>query len=357
VSLLFAETSVKLANPEAIVDAFHEHFAEHIPMTREGHAIRFEADYGHGTFSAEDGHFAARVNCVSENVLMSVKAMVAEHIVEFSGDDSLDFRWLGHGADLRELPNLFTGRVARAYDITPRMRRVVIAIDRGMERLMTGGMHVRILILSKNCTQPVWPHLSKTGAIVWPEGDNELARRVYTIRSANIERGEVDIDFVLHEGDNMPGANFGATAKPGDIVGIVGPGGVRVEAENYVFAGDETALPVMLRMAEEMPADRQVTVFAEIDNEAERQEIVSKANIQWNWVYRHGKPAGTSGLLEAALGVHDFGTEHDGLHVFVGCEKTEARAIKKLLCEGTKLPKTCVHSAGYWNKGADDDGH
>lgn len=354
-TLLSAQTSVVLPDPAAIVDAFHEHFAEHMTMVREGEAVHFEADYGNGTLSAEDGRFAARINCISENVLLSVKAMVAEHIVEFTGDTSLDFRWEGHGADLRDLPNLFVGRVVRAYNLTPKMRRVVFAIDNGVERLLTGGLHVRILILPDQARAPVWPHLSKTGAIVWAKGEDEQARRVYTIRSGSVERGEIDIDFVMHEGENMPGAHFGATASPGDVVGIVGPGGEMPNADTYVFAGDETALPVMLRMAAEMPAGKRLTVYAEIDNEDERQNVYSNSDMSWNWLYRRGQEAGTSGLLEKALRDHSW-SEQDGLHVFVGCEKGEARLVKKMLAEAG-LPKTAFVTAGYWVKGANDDDH
>ncbi len=353
-SLLSAQTSVALPDPHAILDAFHEHFAEHMDMTRSGSSVHFQADYGNGTLSADEGRFAASINCISENILMSVKAMVAEHIIEFSGETKLDFLWEGHGADMRELPNLFTGRVVRAFNLTPRMRRVVIAIEKGIERLMTGGLHVRILIVPDQARAPVWPHLSKNGAIIWPEGKDALTRRVYTIRSGNIPRGEIEIDFVMHEGDNMPGAHFGATAKAGDIVGIVGPGGVLADAESYVFAGDETALPVMLRMTKELPAGKMLTVYAEIDNDAERQEIESKADVQWHWLYRQGAHAGAAGLIENALRQHIW-PSHEGLHVFVGCEKTEARAVKKMLADDVKLPKTCVHSAGYWVKGANDD--
>lgn len=352
-SLLSAQTSVVLPDPHAILDAFHEHFAEYMTMKREGAAVHFEADYGNGTLSVDEGRFAACVNCKSVNILMSLKAMVAEHIMEFSGETGLDFRWEGDGSDLRELPNLFTGKVARAYDVTPRMRRVVISIDEGIERLMTGGLHVRLLILPDQAREPVWPHLSKTGAIVWAEGEDAQTRRVYTIRAGNIQRREIEIDFVMHAGDNMPGAHFGATARPGDIVGVVGPGGVLPEAQTYVFAGDETALPVMLRMAREMPAGKQLTVYAEIDNEAERQEIVSKAAVDWHWLYRRGRGAGTTGMLEDALRQHAFNGKDD-LHVFVGCEKIEARSIKKVLTEEAQLPKASIHSAGYWVRGADD---
>lgn len=276
-SLLSAETSVSLPDPLSIVNAFEDHFSEHMEMERDGSTVRFKTEYGHGSFSAEGSRFAARVNCVSEHILTSVKAMVAEHIAEFSGEAGLDFRWSGHGAEQRELPNLFRGKVARAYNLTPHMRRLVLSVESGIDRLLTGGMHVRLLLVPDQARAPVWPYLAPTGAIIWPEGDDLLTRRVYTIRSGDVGRGEVDIDFVMHEGDHMPGATFGATAKPGDVVGIVGPSGVCPEADRYVFAGDETALPVMLRMAAEMPAGKKLSVYAEIDDEAERQEVVCAA--------------------------------------------------------------------------------
>lgn len=355
VSLLSAETSVSLPDPASIVDAFEDHFSEHMEMEREGTMVRFKAEYGHGSFSAEGGRFAARVSCVSEHILMSVKAMVAEHIVEFSGKTGLDFRWSGHGAYQRELPNLFVGKVVRAYNLTPHMRRLVVSVESGIERLVTGGMHVRLLLVPDQARAPVWPYLAPTGAIVWPAGDDLLTRRVYTIRSGDVGRGEVDIDFVMHEGDDMPGANFGATAKPGDVLGIIGPSGTCPEAERYVFAGDETALPVMLRMAAEMPAGKKLSVYAEIDNEAERQEIVSAANVEWTWLYRRGKPAGTAGLIEQALRGHAFTGEHEGLHVFVACEKSEARAAKSFLTDEISFPKASLRAVGYWTMGLADD--
>ena len=162
-SLLSAETSVSLPDPLSIVDAFEDHFSEHMEMEREGATVRFKTEYGHGRFSAEGGRFAASVSCISEHILMSVKAMVAEHIVEFSGETGLDFRWSGHGAQQRELPNLFVGKIARAYNLTPHMRRLVVSVESGIERLMTGGMHVRLLLVPDQARAPVWPFIRRNG--------------------------------------------------------------------------------------------------------------------------------------------------------------------------------------------------
>lgn len=355
-SVLFAETSVEITNAELIVDKFQQHFAEHFPVIREGTVLHYETEYGKVWMAGEKGRFQAEVNCYDAHVLMSIKAMLAEHLLEFSGDKDLRFRWQGHGADLNQLPNLFEGRVVRAFNVTPRMRRLVISVGEGIERLMTGGLHIRILIVPQGRT-PVWPHLSQTGAVVWPEGDDELIRRVYTIRYGNVQRQEIELDFVMHEGDHMPGAHFGATAKAGDLVGIIGPGGgvVPVEVDACVFAGDETALPVISRMVEELPAGKKITVYAEVADENERQDIKSSADVNWTWLYRNGKAAGTSGLLEQALRQHDWSKDSDSRHVFIACEKGEVRQIKKFLSDEAKLPKNDFRTAGYWVLGEGDD--
>lgn len=355
-SLLFAETSVEISNAEVIVDKFHEHFAEHFTIVRDGASLRYENEYGIVKMAGEKGRFQAEVNCHDAHVLTSIKAMLAEHILEFSGDKDLRFRWQGHGADQNHLPNLFQGRVVKAFNVTPLMRRLVISINDGIERLMTGGLHVRILIVKQERT-PVWPYLSQTGAVVWPEGDDELIRRVYTIRRGNVEHGEIELDFVMHEGDHMPGAHFGATAKTGDLVGIIGPGGgaTPLDVDACVFAGDETALPVISRMVEELPAGKKITVYAEVADENERQDIRSSADVNWTWLYRNGKAAGRSGLLEQALRQHDWNKDGGRRHVFVACEKGEVRQIKKFLGDEAKLPKNDVRTAGYWVLGDADD--
>jgi NADPH-dependent ferric siderophore reductase len=108
-------------------------------------------------------------------------------------------------------------------------------------------------------------------------------------------------------------------------------------------------------MAAEMPVGKTLSVYAEIDNEAERQEIVCAANVEWTWLYRRGKPAGTAGLIEQALRGHAWSDNHEGLHVFVACEKSEARAAKSFLTDEIAFPKASLRAVGYWSMGLADD--
>jgi glycerol-3-phosphate dehydrogenase len=70
-------------------------------------------------------------------------------------------------------------------------------------------MHVRLLVPPKG-RAPVWPMTLPDGRLGWPTGEDTMAVRIYTIRSIDVDRAEMDIDFVLHEsgGVGMPGADF-----------------------------------------------------------------------------------------------------------------------------------------------------
>lgn len=354
--LVTAETSVRLADPVSIIEAFQTHYGTELDVTREGGSFHFRGDFGHGVMTAEGGKLSVRLDCIDENTLVAVKSSVAEHLMEFAGNRELDFTWQGVGAGQHIIRNLYQMSVVRAFNVTPRMRRLVLACD-NIEKLMHGGLHIRLLIPPKG-RAPVWPTVAQNGSFSWPGGEDALSVRVYTIRRGDVARGEIEVDFVMHEGDQMPGAHFGATAQPGDIVGVIGPGGGVVPGcRRYVLAGDETALPVMSRIVEEMPAGVRVEVFAEIADAAEEQEIVSQADVEWRWLYRNGQAPGTAGLLEKALSGHDFGDDREGLHVFAGCEKDEARAIKALLQNRFGLPKSAFRVAGYWMIGDDHDDH
>jgi NADPH-dependent ferric siderophore reductase len=126
--------------------------------------------------------------------------------------------------------------------------------------------------------------------------------RIYTIRRLDVEKGEVDIDFVLHEGADMPGARFAANAAVGDVVGMTGPGGGSIgEADWYLLAGDETALPAISRIVADLPSHVRAVVRIEIADRDEEQPLVSAAGLDIQWLHRNGGEAGKSTLLEDAV--------------------------------------------------------
>src|SRR5699024_6172094 len=95
--------------------------------------------------------------------------------------------------------------------------------------------------------------------------------RTYTVRRADTVEldGEhvpaLTVDMVVHPGgDEGPGSAWARSVRPGDIVHIAGPGRGHApwaawapgRAERVVCAGDETAAPALLAIAEELAGER-----------------------------------------------------------------------------------------------------
>lgn len=143
--------------------------------------------------------------------------------------------WTGDGCG-RELPHFRPMRVVGARLVTPRMRRVTLQGE-DMARFAAGGLHARLLIPPKG-RAPVWPHAGPSALPVWPEGEDRLTPRTYTIRRIDAPEGRVDIDIALHDGLGL-GSDFARTASPGDRVGLMGPGGGGIPRAAWtLLAGD-----------------------------------------------------------------------------------------------------------------------
>jgi NADPH-dependent ferric siderophore reductase len=230
------------------------------------------------------------------------------------------------------------------------MRRVILSCE-DTTHFETGGLHARLLIPPPG-RAPIWPKVGPDGRVVWPEGEDELARRVYTIRAIDHARKELTIDVVLH--DDSPGSVWARNATAGDRVGLLGPGGGDVvPADWYLLCGDETALPAIARIAASLPATASATVVIEVANGDEEQEISSEAALAITWLHRNGQPAGSTDLLPDAVRAIDMPQGSDPF-VFAGCEQAAARAIRKHLRAERKLPKERHLVAAYWRRGHAD---
>src|SRR6201994_5211662 len=71
--------------------------------------------------------------------------------------------------------------------------------------------------------------------------------RTYTLRRADVQRQQVEIDFVVH-GDEGIAAPWAAHAEPGDLLAMSGAGGAYPpdpHSDWHLLAGDEAALPAI----------------------------------------------------------------------------------------------------------------
>lgn len=110
-------------------------------------------------------------------------------------------------------------------------------------RFATGGLHFR-LILPPAGRAPVWPRVAANGRTVWPDGADQLHRPVYTV----LDQQQDWIDFDIFRHAASPTCDWADSDPLGQEIGIMGPGGNWPDEDRLRLFGDETALPVVLRI-------------------------------------------------------------------------------------------------------------
>lgn len=336
----------KLANAAGMLDQICEHFVEHADVERSGASAVLRSHGGTASMRLHEAELLIDLACSSQDALEIARTSIAEHMFYFAGTDPLDLAWSKPAA--RGMPNLHHVTVAGVEDITPRMRRVTFSCA-DVTPFIGGGMHVRVLVPPKG-RDPVWPSYRADGRVAWPEGDDALVVRAYTIRSVDREKREIAIDFFQHAvpGIATPGGDFARDACPGDRLALVGPGsGSLPSADEILLVGDESALPAIARIAAEVPAGTKMRAIVEVEDEAEEQPLHSAGTLELHWLHRSSYPDGTGLLREQALAAIEASAENT--YVWAACEKDDIRAIRTLLKQrGHDKKRTYV--AWYWER-------
>lgn len=347
---LSAKTTISIASPLAVMARLREHFVEHGMV--HGIDERWSAEFPIGTVEAATAGdtLTFRVAAGDETSLAFLQWGVTEHVGEFAVGTVPPIIWNGGTRAGSPLPYFREMRVVGSRQITPRMRRVTLAGE-ALGRFAHDGMHIRLLLAPERGVTPVQPVMAEDGRLAWPNGPRPISR-VYTIRRIDAEQGVIEIDFVLHEGEAMPGAAFAVEALPGDTVGMTGPGGAELrEADLVLLLGDETALPAIARMLEEMPAGRRVKAMIEVADRAERQHIETQAEADIVWLSREGRPAGTTSLLADAIRSETIPEDGRTTFIWAGCEREAARAIRTNLRKERGMERRSHLVAAYWRRG------
>lgn len=355
---LVTEARVRLDDPLDMARRLCAHFTRHATVTPHAEGGVIESSFGRAEVRAEGGLLHLRAEAADATALYVVKNALAEHLVSFVEAEQKTplpaFEWSGSGADIPTIPFFHPMRVVGARQVTPHMRRLTLAGADVSHFDSSAGLHVRLLIPPAG-RAPVWPSAAPDGRTLWPSGKDTLVRRVYTVRAIDHAAGTIDIDMVLHADDDAPGSNWALRARRGDPVGVMGPGGgLPPDADTYVLAGDETALPVISRLVDMLPVRSRVIVFLEVADSAEVQPIAPRPGLSVTWLYREGVPAGRAGLLEAALRAMEWPRE-GRCYVLAGCEHGAARAIRAFLARERGMAKADTHVAAYWRLGRGGD--
>ncbi|MFJ9685418.1 siderophore-interacting protein [Streptomyces bacillaris] len=253
-------------------------------------------------------------------------------------------------------------RVVDVERVTPRTARVGFTADE-LPGLMEDRPDQQLKLCLPRAGQTV-PRLPEPAAddpygmrwyeayLAIPEPERPWMRS-FTVRSYDRERNVMAVDFVLH-GEGGPAARWGAAARPGDVLGMVGPSSFYARplpaARRMLLAGDEAALPAVATLLEALPAGTSAIVYAEVADAAEERELPPAAGgAEVRWVHR-----ARGGSLVGA--VREAGAALDGVDAaWVAGEASAVRDLRRHLVGERQLPKSAVEFSGYWRRALTQD--
>ncbi|MEV4031730.1 siderophore-interacting protein [Streptomyces umbrinus] len=256
-------------------------------------------------------------------------------------------------------PTLREVDVVRTVDITPGMRRVTL-----------GGEQLRAFTTADGFTRPgfespgfdddlafYFPYPGQRDPVLPVQGEAKLIvpkdprplSRAYTVRRWDPEAGELDVDFVKH--GVGAGTTWAYRTQPGDRIHLSGPSTSKAfptGADWFLVAGDDTALPAIGRLLDELPPDARAQVFIEIAEDAHRQELRELPGVDVTWLVRPGATAGTESLLTETVRSAEWWSGQ--AFAWLAGEHTAVRDIRRHLVEDRGVPKEDIDFAGYWRR-------
>lgn len=179
--------------------------------------------------------------------------------------------------------------------------------------------------------------------------------RTYTVRWVDQAAQQLAIDFVVHGDEGLAGP-WALAARPGDTLVFTGPGGgynPAPDADWYLFAGDDAALPAIAASIESLPADAKGLAFLEVDSDADILDIAAPDGVELRWLLRSGVPAGSSSILLDALGEAEWLPGR--VDVFAHGERGYMKGLRGIFFKQRGLERSQVSLSGYWAQGRVED--
>ncbi len=162
--------------------------------------------------------------------------------------------------------------------------------------------------------------------------------------------------MVLHPAGTVSAWAVGA--QPGDPAAISGTGrGYTIAPTDRAFllGGDESAIPAISQLLEELPEEARVQVLIEVARPDARLHLPPHPGATVTWLDQPPDAGGGEPLL-AAIGGAELGPD---TRVWVAGEAAAVHRVRRHLFEERKLARSQCTVRGYWKHGragdADDD--
>lgn len=194
--------------------------------------------------------------------------------------------------------------------------------------------------------------------------DRRNVLRTYTPAAVRPEARELDVDVFVHEPAG-PASQWALTCRAGDTLVITGPDiragytgyGIHytppVRPEQILLIGDESAIPAMRNILEQLPGATRAQVFLQIGNPADNL-LPSSSSATRIEVVRRITP-GRDGLGTAirtwGQGPGAQWVQNDAFYVWIAGEKTATTDARRYLTTELGIDRQKVAFLAYWNNG------
>jgi len=299
----------------------------------------------------------------SEDITMALLGLVGK-ARELAGDDAEQTSGDREVAALALLKTYVT-HVVGVADVHPHLRLVTFGGGDLAEFTPAGPDTFLYLLLAP----PGRPELAVDQSFSWDAyartpDDEKPVGAYYTLRRWRPESAEIDVLMVLHDDhgtDASPtsgghASRWAAQATVGDRVALWGPRTAYdppVGTEHFVLVADETGLPAVAAIIEQLPDGATADVLAEVADASERQELAERKGVNVRWLYRDGAAPGTTTLLSDAareLPVFDRPT-----YLWGGGESKVMTKVRRYVRDVRGLGRGDVSLVAYWRHASTTD--
>lgn len=347
-------TVVNGIEAESVLDALLGHLAEHeFVALRVDDAWILDYESAQIKFAAKGDTLTARITAPTSESLFDARMMAHHHIAEFANCEQEVIAWEGDQPVFTRPPAFRVLTVTDTYDVSPHMRRIRFHGDDLGRYERQEDFHCKLLLPRPGNQAPDWPTLGPDGMPRFPTGEKRLDMRTYTIRRIDSKAGWMEIDFVLHD-DAGPGADWAAQACPGQQIGVTGPGGRTARPSAWMLlAADETGLPAIARIAENLPHETRGEILIEVQGPADEISLTVPGGMQLRWLHRNDQAPGTSTLLRDAILASAIPDVEDRF-AWVAAEFSTAQTVRKWLRDTVGMIGKDQLVVAYWRLGMDE---
>lgn len=220
----------------------------------ENHDLGLCIETEYGRFRLEPDRTGVRITIRAprRDWVQVLRDAVVGHVGAIAPQAAARLHWSDCDAAGRRPANMHVGTVLGTAPLGAAFRRVRLGLD-DLGPFDDRAIHFRLLLPPPGEVAPDWPRMGPNGATVWPKGDKALHCPVYTARHVDREGGALVFDVYEHDGGRA--TDWARSARPGDRLAIMGPGGGGVPdaLHTVLLYGDETAFPAIARSLETLP--------------------------------------------------------------------------------------------------------